>query len=158
MHQMALLGQHAVLLSQLLLVRGHGVKYEIRGHVWGQSDKWGRLKFNWAWWKVNGRSWMPRFDCGLVWISQSRNLCFHHTCSFQHWILLSSMAIPACLCQQWTGDGEQDTKRSTRVLVGVGCNPGRSFITLCLLFAVFASEAAHGWGKVYWSGTEDQFT
>lgn len=43
------------------------------------------------------------------------------------------------------GGGEQET--TGMVLVGVGCNPGRSFITLGLPFLVFASEAAHSWGK-----------
>lgn len=36
------------------------------------------------------------------------------------------------------------------MLVGVGCNAGRSFITLCLPFVAFASEIAHGSRTSIW--------
>lgn len=78
---------------------------------------------------------------------------FHRagTCAF---IIRAAFSTGVC-CHAWPflpvwasnrqGGGEEDTKRRrTRVPVGVGCNAGRSFITLCLPFAVFASEIAYG--------------
>lgn len=69
---------------------------------------------------------------------------------------------PEFVCHAWPslsvwvgnrlGGGEEDTerrrrRRCTRVLVDVSCNAGRSFITLGLPFAAFASKIAHSSGK-----------
>lgn len=71
------------------------------------------------------------------------------TCAF----IICVVCSTAVCCHAWPspsvwasnglGEGEEDTKRrGTRLPVGVGCNAGRSFITLCLPCAVLASEIA----------------
>ncbi len=110
----------------------------------------------------------PEFDCGfgLNFIEQDGeeterercleapvlDLCFHHTCSFQHTESTAVCCHAWPFLSVWAGNIRGEGRRTHRGGGGGavrGCNAGRSFITLCLTFAVVAPEIAHGSGKVH---------